>query len=164
MIIRNERSADHAAIRRIVTEAFATVPYSRQTEAAIVDALRAAGDMTLSLVAEDGDPVGHVVFSPAIVGDGRAEGWYGVGPLAVRPDRQGRGIGTALVRAGLDRLKAAAGCVLVGDPAFYGRFGFRTDPGLTLPGVPPEVLLALPLAGKFPAGTVRFHPAFGVEA
>lgn len=172
MIIRNEQPDDFPALRHLITDAFRVVPVSRGTEAAILDALRAAG--ALSLVAAEASiagkelVLGHVAFSPVTItgGDGPVDGWYGVGPLAVRPDRQRRGIGQALMRAGLARIKALGGrgCVLAGDPAYYGRLGFAVRPGLCLPDVPAEVFLALPLDGGVPAGTVTFHPAFAAEA
>ncbi|WP_029073877.1 GNAT family N-acetyltransferase [Kaistia adipata] len=168
MIIRDETTADYAAIKALVDAAFLGHPHSNQGEARLVGALRDAGALTLSLVAEaDGKLVGHIAFSPVEV-DGKEQGWYGLGPVAVQPGLQGRGIGRALIEAGLARLAAlgAGGCVLVGDPAFYGRFGFRADPRLTYAGVPPEYFMALALApqdGKtpaIPAGAVQYHPAF----
>lgn len=162
LVLRTETPADVAAIEQVTRAAFLHHPHSRQTEQFIVRDLRAAGDLTLSLVAEEaGRVVGHIAFSPVAFPDGVA-GWYGVGPVSVMPERQRRGIGGALVRAGLDRLRAlgARGCVLVGDPGFYGRFGFVRAEGMSLEGVPPEVLLALAFAGASPRGEVRFHPAF----
>lgn len=166
MIVRDETPADRDAIAAVTAAAFRDHPFSRQTEHLIVDALRAAGALALSLVAErDGAVVGHVGFSPLTVSDG-ATGWYGVGPLSVRPDCQRQGIGRALMSEGLDRLRqaGAAGCMLVGDPAYYTWFGFRTDPGLILDGVPPEVFLVLPFGAAVPSGRVTFHPAFGATA
>jgi len=141
------------------------MPYSHQTEVAIVDGLSAAGALTLSLVAVENDVVGHVAFSPVTI-DGRTCDWYGIGPLAVRPDRQRKGVGQALMRTGLERIRErdARGCVLVGDPAFYGRFGFTARPELRLAGIPAEVFLALSFDGVFPSGAVQFHPAFDTEA
>ena len=94
--------------------------------------------------------------------DGRAGDWYGLGPISVRPDCQGRGIGSLLMAQALDalRLLRAGGCVLLGDPAYYARFGFRAEPGLTLPGVPPEYFMALALAGTVPNGSVAYSEAF----
>ncbi len=160
--IREERPGDIAAIRRITAEAFRGMPYSSQTEAAIVDALRDAGALAVSLVAvEDGDVVGHVAFSPVRIG-GADAGWFGLGPVSVRPDRQTRGIGTALIETGLARLKrdGAPGCVLVGAPGYYGRFGFENDPDLRYADAPAEYLLRLALGGSAPSGEVGFHPAF----
>ena len=162
MQIRPEQPADSDAIRALTTDAFATAPHSSGTEAAIVDALRAAGALTLSLVAvEDGAIVGHVAFSPVTISDG-SKGWYGLGPISVDPSRQGEGIGSRLVREGLERLRAmgAAGCVLLGDPAYYGRFGFAADPNRRLDGVPPEYFLHVAFSPVYGAGTVSYHPGF----
>ena len=133
MIIRDERPEDVDAIRNLTARAFAGMPYSDGTESAIVDRLREAGTLTLSLVAAmDGAVVGHVAFSPVAISDGSKD-WFGLGPISVEPQHQREGIGSALVDAGLSRLKAlgARGCVLVGDPGYYGRFGFSTGPALS---------------------------------
>ena len=142
--IREETSADHRAIQALVHEAFRGHPHhepeSNPVEHLIVDALREAGALTLSLVAQSsGDLIGHVAFSPVQI-DGASCGWYGLGPVAVRPDRQRQGVGSALIENGLSRLRAigASGVVLVGEPGYYQRFGFRGDANLTLPGVAPE--------------------------
>lgn len=162
MIIRDEKSADIPAIRTLITDAFRDVSHSNQTEAAIVDGLRQGGMLALSLVASDGDVLlGHVAFSPVTIG-GQVLDWFGLGPLSVRPDIQGNGIGQALARAGLDRLKKAGakGCVLLGAPGYYGRFGFAADPQLWLADVPQEYFLVLGFGGPLPAGEVRYHAAF----
>ncbi len=162
LVIRPATSADTDAIDAVTRAAFLDHPHSRQTEQFIVRALRAAGALAISLVAvEDGRVVGHIAFSPVSVSDG-AQGWYGVGPLSVAPERQRRGIGGALVREGLERLRAlgAQGCVLVGEPAYYGRFGFAHDPALLLAGVPAEYFLALRLGDAPAGGAVTFHAAF----
>lgn len=164
MEIRDERSGDAAAIRALTAAAFETAPHSSGTEAAIVDALRTAGALTLSLVVEEGgEIVGHVAFSPVLIG-GSGGGWHGLGPVSVRPDRQNRGIGRRLIMAGLERLEisGAQGCVVLGDPAYYARFGFLADPMLRYPGVPAEYFQSLSFAGTRPKGDVRYHPAFGV--
>ena len=85
--------------------------------------------------------------------------------LEVLPDYQRRGIGTALMREGLSRLKGlnARGCCVVGHPEYYKRFGFRNIPGLVHEGVPQEVFLALPLDGHAPQGTVEFHEGFKAD-
>lgn len=112
----------------------------------------------------DGDIVGHVAFSPVTVSDGNPP-WYGVGPVSVLPSHQRHGIGTALMNEGLSRLKArgARGCVLVGDPNYYRRFGFRNLPALTLEGVPPEYFLAMPFGEDMARGAVVFHSAFSAQ-
>lgn len=132
IIIRPETAADIDAISAVTEAAFQNHPYSRQTEPFIIHALRKAGVMTVSLVAEtDGKVVGHVAFSPVKISDG-SSGWYGLGPVSVLPELQRQGIGKALIREGLSRLKVAGanGCMLVGDPGYYQRFGFRNFPEL----------------------------------
>ena len=162
MNIRPERNDDIGAIRALTETAFKTAPHADGTEHLIIDRLRAAGALTLSLVAEaDGAVVGHVAFSPVTVSDGSA-GWYGLGPISIDPARQGEGIGGKLIREGLERLKAigAVGCVLLGDPAYYSRFGFEPDARLTLEGVPPEYFMRVAFSPVYGEGTVSYHPGF----
>ncbi|MDR1978234.1 MAG: N-acetyltransferase, partial [Synergistaceae bacterium] len=142
---------------------------SRQTEARIVDALRDAGALAISLVAEfGGKVVGHIAFSRVSISDGTRD-WYGIGPLSVLPGFQGRGLGSALVRSGLDRLRriGGKGCVLVGEPQYYERFGFKSDPNLTHEDIPAEYFMALSLEPQSkndaPAGIVTFHEGFDVK-
>ncbi len=164
--IRPERPTDIDAISRITELAFRSHPYSEQTEQFIIEALRRSGALTVSLVAVlDAQVVGHIAFSPVSFSDGSTD-WYGLGPLSVSPEFQRRGIGQALVRAGLSELRAlgAKGCVLVGDPGFYGRFGFRSDPCCTFDGVPQQFVLSLPLDGNAQAcGRVIHHAAFAAR-
>ncbi|WP_225768911.1 GNAT family N-acetyltransferase [Inquilinus sp. Marseille-Q2685] len=163
-MIRDQRPEDDATVRQLVEDAFRGRPYADGSEPAIVEALRAAGALSVALVAEeDGEILGQVAFSPVAI-NGSIRDWYGLGPVAVRPDRQGQGIGQALIRAGLDRIRAlgAQGCVLAGAPGYYGRFGFAADPRLQSPGIPAQYFLALPFGGEVPDGTVTFHAAFGV--
>jgi putative acetyltransferase len=165
MIIRPEEQADIDAITCVTIAAFRDHPFSHQTEQFIVLALRQARALTVSLVAGiDGQVVGHIAFSPVAIADGTPD-WYGLGPIAVLPAHQGRGIGKALVKEGLSRLKSIGGrgCVLVGDPAYYPRFGFRNIPGLIYEGVPPEVFMALPFGQGVPQGPVVFHEAFAAK-
>jgi putative acetyltransferase len=161
-IVRVERPEDAAAIATVLGEAFRTHPHSRHDEERIVRVLREQGVLALSLVAasEEG-VVGHVAFSPVAIADG-SPGWLGLGPMAVRPSHQRRGIGTALVRHGLDLLRGrgARGCVVLGEPGFYGRFGFAADPALRLAGVPPDHFLALALDRHPAADEVTYHAAF----
>ncbi|WP_375691420.1 GNAT family N-acetyltransferase [Pseudooceanicola sp. LIPI14-2-Ac024] len=161
MIIRPEAAADAAAIRALTDAAFAGAPHSDGTEGAIVDRLRAENALSLSLVAETGrEIVGHVAFSPVTVGN--AAGWYGLGPVSVRPDLQGTGIGSAMIRDGLDRLRAvgAPGCVVLGDPGYYGRFGFVPQNGLTFGGKASPYFNALPFGAEPPSGDAVYHAAF----
>jgi putative acetyltransferase len=162
LILRNERNDDIEAITEITIAAFKNHPISRHTEQFIINALRAADALTISLVAEiDGRVVGHIAFSPVTISDG-ATGWYGLGPVSVLPDYQNRGIGTALINEGLSLLKdmGGQGCALVGDPNYYKRFGFRNYPELFHEGIPQEVFLVLPFTEKIPKGTVVFHEGF----
>jgi putative acetyltransferase len=163
MIIRPEIDADVEAIRRLTSAAFATAPHASGAEARIVDSLRDAGALALSLVAEGPDRilVGQVSFSPVTI-DGAACGWAGLGPVSVLPDRQGRGIGSGLIREGLRRLEAqgAAGCVVLGEPGYYRRFGFIAGPELHYGDVPARYFQHLVLAGPMATGEVAYHPAF----
>lgn len=170
MYIRLETDSDVGAIREIEYAAFRNHPQHapgvEPTEHLIVDALRGSGRLSLSLVAEcRGEAAGHLALSPASVGrDGK--GWYMLGPVGVSPDRQGRGIGSALVREALDimRNRGTHGVLLVGNPSFYRRFGFRARPGLVMEGVPQEYVLAVSLDGREPEGAIGADPAFLVTA
>ncbi|MHC4067998.1 MAG: GNAT family N-acetyltransferase [Planctomycetota bacterium] len=162
MIIRKEMQPDVEAISDITKAAFKNNPYSNNTEQFIINSLRAADALTVSLVAEvDGKLVGHIAFSPVTFSDG-SESWYGLGPISVEPDYQKQGIGTKLVNKGLGLLKdlGATGCVLVGEPNYYKRFGFRSVKGLKHEGVPQENFLALSFCNRVPKGVVQFHQAF----
>lgn len=162
LLIRPETPADADAIRELTTAAFLTAEHASGTEAAIVDALRAAGALTLSLVAEtEGEVIGHVAFSPVSI-TGRAGDWFGLGPVSVRPDRQRGGVGRALIEQGLAVLKAqgADGCVVLGDPAYYRRFGFANDPALIFADIPPPYFQRIVFRGASPGGQVAYHRAF----
>lgn len=162
MIIRKETVTDIEEITEVTIAAFKTLPISNHTEQFIIKALRAAGALTISLVAEiDGQVVGHIAFSPVTVSDGTT-GWYGLGPVSVLPDYQKQGIGKALINKGLSLLKdmGGQGCALVGDPNYYKRFGFKNYPELVHEGVPQEVFLILPFTEKIPKGIVLFHEGF----
>jgi putative acetyltransferase len=162
IVIRDETAADIGAIAEVTVAAFKTLEISNHTEVFIIEALRAANALTLSLVAElDGRVVGHIAFSPVTVSDGTKR-WFGLGPISVLPKHQRKGIGTALMQQGLSRLKdlGAKGCCLVGHPQYYRKFGFENVPGLVHEGVPKEAFLALSFDGRFPQGGVQFHGAF----
>ena len=162
MVIRPERPADREAISALITEAFLRTEHSAGNEAKIVEELREAGCLTLSLVAiEDNQIVGHVAFS-AVTVDGRSCGWFGLGPVASAPSRQRQGIGSALVEAGLHILRSqgARGCVVLGEPAYYGRFGFTADSHLRLEGVPAEYFQQLTFDDQPCAGVIKYHRAF----
>jgi putative acetyltransferase len=165
IVIRCETDADIDAIRDVTIAAFNTLEISNHTEQFIIEALRAAKSLTVSLVAElDGKVVGHIAFSPVTISDG-TKNWYGLGPVSVSPAYQRQGIGKALIEEGLSRLKGldAQGVCLVGHPDYYRKFRFKNVPGLVVEGVPPEVFFALSFGGHIPQGTVTFHEAFKAE-
>jgi predicted N-acetyltransferase YhbS len=161
-VIRPERAEDAAAISVLTEKAFRDHPHSDHTEARIIEDLRQAGALSLSLVAEaENKVVGHIAFSPVQVSDG-TQGWYGLGPMAVLPAHQGQGIGRALVEAGLASLREldAAGCVVLGEPRYYGRFGFRSNAECMLEGVPPGYFQVLVFGSHTARGLFRYHQAF----
>jgi putative acetyltransferase len=165
MIIRNETISDIETISEVTIAAFQNHPISNHTEQFIINALRYANVLTISLVAEvDGQVVGHIAFSPVSISDG-SQNWHGLGPVSALPEYQKQGIGKSLIYEGLSLLKAldSKGCVLVGDPNYYERFGFRNIPDLIHDGVPQEVFLALPFDKKITQGTVVFHEGFLVN-
>lgn len=180
IIIRNETAADIEAINKVTVTAFLNAPHTEHTEQFIVKALRKADVLTVSLVAElDGQLVGHVAISPVTISDGAGKGisdetgvgaedstvvtgWYGLGPISVIPEHQGQGIGSALMKASLVSLEQcpAAGCVVLGDPALYKKFGFKPEACLVLPGVPAEYFQALCFTDELPTGEVTYHQGF----
>ncbi len=162
VIIRDETNDDVLEITAVTVEAFKTLEVSDQTEQFVIEALRRAGALNISLVADiGGRVVGHIAFSPVMLSDGTRD-WYGLGPVSVLPQFQRRGIGSSLIQEGLSRLKerGARGCCLVGHPEYYRRFGFDNAPGLVHEGIPPEVFFALSFDGHMPEGSVTFHEAF----
>jgi putative acetyltransferase len=166
MIVRHERASDIDAISAVTRAAFVNHPYSQGTEHYIVAALREANALTISLVAEiNGEVVGHAAFSPITISDGTKD-WYGLGPISVAPQCQRQGIGKALMHEGLRLLKemGANGCALVGDPAYYEQFGFRSVPELVHEGVPQEYVMVLHFGENRPQGTLVFHSAFMAKA
>ena len=163
MRIRPETPQDINEIEQVTIAAFDGKPYSDQTEHLMINRLRESGAMSLSLVAEtDGKIVGHVAFSIVTI-NGEDHGWYGLGPVSVLPELQKQGIGSELIREGLSLIRehGAKGCVLEGDPEYYQRFGFESNPGLFYEGTPdPKNFMALPFYDEVPEGKVEFHKAF----
>lgn len=162
IVIRNEQSGDEQVIHDLTVRAFEPMPYSNGSEAPIIAGLRQDGDLTISLVAvEEADIVGHIAFSPVTI-SGMDAGWYGLGPVAVWPNRQKQGIGSALIKEGLSilRVRGAQGCVVVGDPNYYERFGFRSDGTLAYQELPSEYVQSLSFGEKVASGDLKFSPAF----
>jgi|GEM_PF-87496 len=161
--IRPETQGDEQSIRELTFAAFEHMPFAQGDEHELIDTLRAASGLYLSLVAEvDGRVVGHIAFSHATASDG-SSGWFALGPVSVLPSLQKKGIGTALITSGLNTLagEGAAGCILTGDPGYYERFGFGLAPEITPPGEPIEYFQVELLGGNPPDGKVHFDPAFG---
>ncbi|MEM1229391.1 MAG: N-acetyltransferase [Pseudomonadota bacterium] len=164
--IRAEIAADQAVIHALTRTAFKDQPYADGDEQAVVDRLRDRGALTLSLVALAGDTlVGQVTFSPAQREDGSGP-WFALGPVSVLPQRQSRGIGGALIRAGLEDLRerGALGCILTGNPAYYERFGFALA-GAHAPANEPAEYFMVKLLGASalpatPISRFAFHPGF----
>lgn len=163
--LRREQVGDEAAIHDLVKRAFAPMPFADGDEQELVDALRAAGELVLSLVAVDatGTIIGQIGFSPVTI-DHVVCGWFQLSPVAVSPEVQRSGVGSALIEAGIAMLTAegAAGIAVVGNPAYYERFGFQIIPGLA-PGSHQDwpYFRAIILVGDAPRGILRYAAAFG---
>ncbi len=163
--IRLEETSDIQSIHTTTIAAFLDAPHTDHTEQFIVDALRDCGALSVSLVAEDSSKiVGHVALSPVTISNGATD-WYGLGPISVVPTEQNKGIGSKLMHAALRELNHlnANGCVLLGDPNYYRRFGFEPIDGLVLPDVPPEYFQAVLLQGARPTGVVTYHQSFSAQ-
>jgi len=160
--IRPERPSDREAIYEVTRRAFTGVPFAAGDEPELIDNLRGAGLLFLSLVAEDGDTiVGQITFSPAAISNGTGP-WYALGPVSVEPGRQGEGIGTRLVREGLNAISArnALGCVLTGNPLYYRRFGFELRPKNCPLNEQEGHFMVKLLADIEPEGSFAFHDLF----
>ena len=159
-MIRHARPADHGVIAKINTLAF-----GQPDEADLIERLRAEGDMMFELVAEEADRLeAHILFSRLWAGNGRL--YAALAPMAVRPDRQGAGLGSALVRAGLESARefGACGVLVLGHPAYYPRFGFSAETAAKVrapyAGTPAFMALALEADAFDEAVTVAYPSAF----
>ena len=163
--IRKEMPNDAQSIHDVTVAAFLEAPHTDYTEQFVVRTLRESGALSISLVAEDDcEIIGHVAISPVTISDG-ARDWYGLGPISVLPNNQSKGIGSKLMNAAIQELEniGAKGCVLLGDPNYYHRFGFKPREGLVLPDVPAEYFQALLLQGDLPQGIVTYHESFSAK-
>ena len=167
--IRAEKPEDASRVRHVNELAF-----GQRAEADLVDRLRQAGTESLSLVAEDDAVVGHILFTPVVVeGAGRRVLGMGLAPMAVLPARQRQGIGSHLVRRGLEVLRDR-GCpfvVVVGHPEYYPRFGFEPASARGLAsqweGVPDAAFMVLVLdrqAMGEVSGVARYREEFNAVA
>lgn len=160
--VKSEKPSDIAAIFSLIERAFAPMAFSDDSEPHIVNRLRYADALTLSFVAElEREIVGHIAFSPVTI-DGQFLDWYGLGPISVAPEHQKNGIGRQLMDHGLSALKGlgANGCVLLGDPKFYHRFGFVLDHDLIYQLELKDYFQRLTFKGPTPKGWVKFHEYF----
>lgn len=164
MHVRSERPGDIPRIRSVNRAAFDSV-----TEADLVDALRLQAHPFVSLVAVDDEVVvGHILFTPVTLSPQADVRILGLGPLAALPDRQRQGVGSMLVRAGLDECRRLGvdAVVVLGHAGYYPRFGFRPAStfGLTSEyDVPDDVFMAVELSDdalRDWSGVIRYHPAF----
>lgn len=163
--IRPEGSDDADAIHSLTETAFKTMPYSDGSEPKIIRRLRALGDLTFSFVAlDDAGIIGHVAFSPVSIPQAKGD-WYGLGPISVMPPKQAKGVGSALVERGLAELVTlgATGCVLVGDNAYYQRFGFKADGQVSYQDVPAQYVQWISFDGNIPSGEITYSAAFTAQ-
>jgi putative acetyltransferase len=162
MFIRLEEPRDITTVQDVIRRAFAPMPFGDDNDQHLTNKFRAAGELSLSLVAEkDGVIVGHVALTPAVHESGAA-GWFALGPLAVEPDLQRKGIGTALIAEAKVWLagRGAAGCIVMGDTNYYPRHGFMPTPESAPPNEPAAYFMVLAMQRQIPPGRFAFHPLF----
>lgn len=160
--VRPETEGDEGSIGEVIAAAFADASHTDGDEAALVERLRAAGDLALSLVAEDEEGIiGHIAFSPLTVG-GSSEGWMQLAPLSVVKQWRGEGVARSLIVRGIAELRerGAGGIGVLGEPALYEKFGFGEAPGMILPADQQPFYRALVLHGERPRGEVRYAEGF----
>ena len=167
LLVREETETDRDAVHALTRDAFAGSELGHNGEADLVDTLREVCDDGLALVAElDGELVGHILFTPVAIGDGVAVG-MGLAPMSVAPSCQGQGVGSILVRRGLEILegRGVPFVVVLGHGDYYPRFGFERASAhgvfCEFEGVPDELFLIRVFdAARTPEGTAFYHRAF----
>ncbi len=160
--IRPENNQDIDDIFQLTQAAFENIPLSSKTEQFIINELRVRGELSISLVATtDKEVIGHLAVTPVTLSTGE-KNWYEIGPISVHPAYQKRGIGSKLINAALQQLRAeeAQGCVVLGDPSFYQKFGFKSYPNFYLPDVPIGYFQAISFTSIIPTASVKYSPAF----
>ena len=164
MLIRYEDPMDYAAVHRVNKSAFET-----PAEANLVNVLRKDAHPIVSLVAEEnGEIVGHIMFSPVSLSDHGGFKIMGLGPMAVVPEQQGKGIGSALVKAGLERCKELGfgAAVVLGHSGYYPRFGFAPSIRFGIgceSEVPQDAFMVLELQTGYlqsAKGIIKYNAAF----
>jgi putative acetyltransferase len=168
MNIRPERLSDHSTVYAINAEAFET-----DAEAGLVDALRMQASPIVSLVAEIGDHdesliVGHILFSPVALSGHTDFAIMGLAPMAVLPEYQHKGIGSALIYAGIEACKKLdiQALIVLGHPEYYPKFGFISSTRFGIASqysVPDDVFMAMelePNSLEGRSGVVSYHSAF----
>jgi len=160
--VRNECPSDYDEISDVVAQSFLEAEFSSGIEAHTVLALRANSCLAISMVAEmDGEVVGYIAASPVLINK-VDYGWYGLGPISVLPEYQNRGIGQQLIHEAVEKLKlkGAKGCVVIGDPCYYKRFGFKHVSCMRIAGANEEKFLVRSFLGALPTGFVTYNPVF----
>lgn len=163
LVIRPEEPCDIAAIHGVVQRAFTAQPHADGDEQDLVDRLRERGELELSLVATlpERGVIGHIGFSPVTI-SGEDCNWFQMAPVSVEPDLHRQGIGSALIRAGISELRKRGvhGIAVIGDPAYYERFGFARVSRFGPNGGEAIYFRAMVLAGDEPDGELRYASAF----
>ena len=165
MKIRSETPQDIQIVHAITADSFKSMPYSNGAEPFIIDALRADGDLILSLVIEkESEIIAHIAFSPVQIGQENIE-WLGLGPVSVLPSHQRQGIGSFLIKSGLKRIKerGAKGCALIGNPQYYERFGFKSVKGFSYQNVDRQYVMQKPFEGEYKLGELSYCRGFDAK-
>lgn len=161
-MIRDEKASDEAAIYNLTACAFADMPYSDGREPDIINALRQAEDLHVSLVLEKDDKIiGHIAFSPVKI-SGQTGLWYGLGPVSIDAECRRQGYAKMLIAEGLSRIreKGAKGAVLIGNPDVYGGSGFVSTGSLTYGELDTAYVQQHVFDGETISGDITYAPGF----